>query len=286
MAKNEQYRYSRFLDDSFDPKNPIVVIAGKDQYPVKLIQSIRQFNLPVRLIAFEGETCPKLFNSFPENDRVLIKVGQLGKLLKAVKDFQAAYAIMAGQITPKRLFKGLSLDFKAIRILMSLKEKNAETIFGAIAKEIEALGVKQLDARAFLDNEIGEHGIMTGGKLRIQESYLNHGIQVTRELARLNIGQGAVVRNGTVLAAEAFEGTDKMLDRAGEFAANNTLFVKTSKLKQDFRFDVPVFGLKTIQKMIDNKIDIVALEADKVIILDKENVLELAKKNKIQIIGF
>ena len=127
---------------------------------------------------------------------------------------------------------------------------------------------------------------MTGGRMRASEFYLNHGITIAKEIARLDVGQGVVVRNGVVLAAEAFEGTDHMLKRAGEFGGKNAIFVKTVKDKQDYRFDVPVFGLRTVETMIESGIKTAALEAGKVIVLDKLRVIEEAKRNKIQIIGY
>ena len=93
--------------------------------------------------------------------------------------------------------------------------RNAETIFGAIAKEIEDLGITLLDARAFLDGHLAASGCMTGRSFPIERDYIDHGIHIARECARLDIGQGCVVRKGTVLAVEAFEGTDEMIRRAG-----------------------------------------------------------------------
>jgi DUF1009 family protein len=127
---------------------------------------------------------------------------------------------------------------------------------------------------------------MAGPKLPTDEEYLQHGITIAREIARLDIGQGCVVRKGTVLAVEAFEGTDDMLRRAGTFKTDETLFVKTVKARQDFRFDVPVFGLRTLQTMKEAGIAAAALEADKVIILEKPAVLKQAKALGIALHGF
>ena len=152
----------------FDPKYPIAIIAGQEQYPQVLVDSIRRYQLPVRLIAFEEETSPKLMESFPPQDRALLKVGEVGKMLKAL---QAGYVLMAGQITSKRLFKGIHPDLKALSFLLKLKERNAMTLFGTIVTEIEALSIRVLDARACLDERLANEGVMTGGKLKIPLSH-------------------------------------------------------------------------------------------------------------------
>jgi DUF1009 family protein len=185
----------------------------------------RTSGIALKLVAFEEETRPDLVASFAEADRRTLLVGQVGKMLTALREFGAGYAIMAGQITPRRLFKGLHPDLKAVRILASLKRRNAETIFGAIASEIDDLGVTLLDARSFMDAHLASPGCMTGRTFSIDPEYLEHGIHIARESARLDIGQGCVVRKGTVLAVEAFEGTDEMLRRAGAFKTDEALFV-------------------------------------------------------------
>ncbi|KXU36539.1 hypothetical protein AXK11_04085 [Cephaloticoccus primus] len=277
---------SAFLPRDFDPSRPLGLIAGKGQYPLLVAQAARDSGVPVRLIAFEGETSAELLALFPENERETILVGQLGKLLKTLTRFGCGSALMAGQITPRRLFKGLHPDFKAAQLLFSLKRRNAETIFGAIAAEIEKLGIAMLDARSFLDAHLPTAGNMTGGKFPIPDEYLAHGIAIARECARLDIGQGCVVRKGTVLAVEAFEGTDEMLRRAGQFKTEDALFVKTVKPAQDYRFDVPCFGLHTLDVMREAGIHAAALKSGSVILLDKPAILTRAHDWKIALLGF
>lgn len=277
---------SAFLPKDFDARRPVALIAGQGRYPVLVAEAVRRAGAPLRLVAFDEETPPELVASFPEKDRRTLLVGQLGKMLKALREFDAGYALMAGQITPRRLFKGLHPDLKATQILLTLKRRNAETIFGAIAQEIAALGITLLDARAFLDDQLASAGCMTGRKFPIERDYLDHGIHIAREAARLDIGQGCVVRKGTVLAVEAFEGTDEMLRRAGTFKTDEALFVKTVKARQDFRFDVPCFGLRTLEAMREAKLAAAALEADKVIMLDKAAVITQARSWGIDLLGF
>ncbi|HEY0947374.1 MAG TPA: UDP-2,3-diacylglucosamine diphosphatase LpxI [Opitutaceae bacterium] len=276
---------SAFLPAHFDPQKPVALIAGQGIYPVLVAAAVRRAGVPLKLIAFDEETRPDLYASFADSDRRILLVGQLGKMLNALEDFGAGAAIMAGQITPRRLFKGLHPDLKATRILFSLKKRNAETIFGAIAAEIEKLGITLLDARSFIDEQLASPGCMTGRKFPIEEDYVAHGVQIARECARLDIGQGCVVRKGTVLAVEAFEGTDEMIRRAGGFKTDGALFVKTVKAHQDYRFDVPCFGQRTLETMREAGIAAAALEAGRVIMLDKPAVIAQAKSWGIHLLG-
>lgn len=276
---------SRFLPDDFDSQ-PIGLIAGKGLYPILMAERIRAARIPLRVISFLGETEQSLIDSIPKNEHIQIKVGQLGKLLKSLKQLECRYAVMAGQITPKRLFHGLHPDLKALAILNSLKIKNAETIFGAIAAEIEAIDIKMLDARSFLDDQLASVGLMTAGKIQAPQEFITHGIQIAKGITELDVGQGAVVRKGTVLAVEAYEGTDPMLARAGSFKTDGLIFVKTVKRQQDYRFDVPVFGERTLEVMHEAGIQTAALEVGRVIMLDKAALLEKASKLKIELIGY
>ena len=276
---------SRFLPENFDASRRLALIAGQGQYPILLAKRARQAGISLRLIELGGETAPELISSFSDDERSAVKVGQVGKLLKELKRFDAGYAVMAGQVTPGKLFKGLHPDLKAIRMLAGLDRKNAETIFGAIGDEIEKVGVHLLDARVFMDEDLAEEGVMVKGKEKIAPEHLNHGIEIARENARLDVGQGVVVSRGTVLAVEAFEGTNAMLERAGKFGAKNCLFVKLGKPKQDTRFDVPVFGTQTLQAMQDANIGNVALESGSVLLLDKHQVLKESRNLGIGIAG-
>jgi len=277
---------SQFLPKNFDPNGVLVLIAGQGSYPLILAKKAIASGVAVRLIELGGETSEELVNQFSLENRASVKVGQVGKLIKELTKFQANYAVMAGQVTPGKLFRGMHPDLKAIRMLSKLKRKNAETIFGAIGDEIENAGVRLLDARIYMDDELANLGVMVKGKEKIKTEFSLHGIEIAKENARLDVGQGVVVSQGTVLAVEAFEGTNSMLLRAGSFKAKNCLFIKISKPNQDYRFDVPVFGLKTLDSLKDAGIGNAILESGSVIMLEKDTVLEKAKKLVIGISGF
>ena len=128
---------SRFLPKDFDASLPLALIAGQGDYPKLLAQRAKNAGVLIRLIELGDETSPELVASFPQDQKVKVKVGQVGKLLKELKKFGAGYAVMAGQVTPGKLFKGMHPDLKAIRMLAGLQRRNAETIFGAIGDEID-----------------------------------------------------------------------------------------------------------------------------------------------------
>ena len=286
MSVAAENMISKFLPEDFDPTKGLTLIAGRGTYPILVAQNARAAGVPVKLVAFKDETLPDLWDSFDEEDRRMIVVGQLGKMFKSIKTLGCGYTLMAGQIRPKKLFKGLKPDLKAITMLATLKVRNADTVFGGIVGEIQKMGIQQLDARAFIDSEMASQGLMTKTKIEADRDHIIHGIKTAKGIAEMEIGQAVVVSKGTTLAVEAFEGTDPMLRRVAAFEANTMVFVKTVKKKQNYQFDVPCFGTKTIELLKEAKIKTVALETDSTIIIEKEKTLKMAKKAGISILGY
>ncbi|MDR0444969.1 MAG: UDP-2,3-diacylglucosamine diphosphatase LpxI [Puniceicoccales bacterium] len=284
---NDNYRSSLHLQrqDSPFPKS-IALLAGNGHYPQLCAQRMKALGIDIHLLALDEMIDENFFTSFPFQSRTQIHIGHIGKILKTLKKTQVSHAITAGQIQPQKLFNGLHPDLKAFWLLRKLRQKNAATIFGAISEEIEAMGIQVLDARSFMDEDLAEEGSMTRSAWKLPSHVLEQGIHITREIAKLDIGQGIVLHNGTVLCVEGFDGTDAMLQYAGRFHVHPKLFVKTSKLNQDFRFDVPVFGIKTLEYMYQNGVEYAVLEAGKTLILDKKNVLAQADDWHIHIYGY
>ena len=232
-------------------------------------------------VAFENETDPALAALVDEI--VWIKVGQLSKMIRAFADRQITRCVMLGQIAPKNLFD-LRPDLRAVGLLLRLKEKNAHTIFGAIADELKKEGVELIEATPWLEPLMPGPGFQLGGKLTPeQEGDVQFGFRIAKEVSRLEIGQMVVVKNGTVLAVEGFEGTDRCLARGGELAGKDggAVAVKVSKERHDMRFDVPCIGAKTIETCVAAKISVLALEAGKALVLEQEAVEALARKHRI-----
>ena len=277
---------SRFLPPGFDPARPVAIIAGKGRYPALLAEAARARGAQVRLVSFEEETDPALIASFAPSDHRAVPVGKLGVLLESLQALGASGAVMAGQVTPRKLFSGMVPDLKLIALMASLKARNAETIFGAISAEIEKVGTRMLDARVFLDDHLATKGCMTGWSSGVSDEELGFGVRMAREMARLDVGQAVVTAKGTVIAVEAFEGTDHMLRRCAQTGGKEMLLTKASKHTQDWRFDVPCFGLKTLESMAEGGVKKAALEIDGVILIDKPAVIARAKELGIDLLGF
>ena len=191
--------------------------------------------------------------------------------------------MMVGQIAPKNLYD-LRPDLRAMGLLLKLKEKNAHTIFAAIADELHKDGVELVEAVPWLKPLMPAAGFHLGPRLNdAQRADVEFGYRIAKEISRLEIGQIAVVRNGTVLAVEAFEGTDKCLQRGGELAGKDggAVAVKVAKVNHDMRFDIPCIGPQTLQTCAAARISVLALEAGRAQLLEQETCEPLAKENRI-----
>ena len=206
-------------------------------------------------------------------------------MLAAARKSRAHYAMMAGQIAPKNLFD-LRPDFKALLLLAKIKRRNAETLFGEIANQLALIDVKLLDATTFLDYHMASPGHIAGPKLRQRDiDDINYGYEIARETSRLDIGQTVVVRHGTVLAVEAFEGTNECIRRGGALGKQEAVMVKVTKPNQDMRFDVPVIGEATIEVAKEAQLKIIAVEAGRTILLDRNAVAAAATAAGITLYG-
>jgi DUF1009 family protein len=221
------------------------IIAGNGLYPRLLADSARKAGVKkIVAAAFTGETDPALEQHVDLID--WMRIGQLNRLLKLFRAHDIHHAIMAGQIAPKNLFD-LHPDWKALLLLGKLKERNAESIFAAIADELAKIDVELLPATTFLEDLLAHSGLVVGAKLSGQEEEdVELGWKTAKEIARLDIGQTVIVKNGTIVAVEALEGTNETIKRGGTLARDGAVMVKVAKPNQDMRFDVPVIGVETI----------------------------------------
>ncbi len=192
---------------------------------------------------------------------------------------------MAGQIAPKNLFD-LHPDWKALLVLSKLKQRNAESIFAAIADELAKVDVDLLPATTFLEDSLARAGLIAGQKLsRREEEDVDFGWKIATGIARFDIGQTVIVKNGTVLAVEAFEGTNDAIKRGGALAHKGAVMIKVAKPNQDMRFDVPVIGVETLRVASEARLRAIAMEAGKTLLLERDAIIDLANRSKISILA-
>ena len=264
--------------------DPLGIIAGNRSLPLELARHARLAGVPrLVAVAFEGETDPALASLV--DDIIWVKVGQLSKMIAAFTDRSVKQCVMVGQIAPKNLFD-VRPDLRAMGLLFRLKEKNAHTIFGAIGEELKKDGVDLVEATPWLKPLMPGAGFVLGPKLSAAESAdiaFGHGI--AKVVSRLEIGQTVVVKDGTVLAVEGFEGTDKCLARGGELAGKDggAVAVKVAKLNHDMRFDIPCIGPQTLETCAAGRIRALAVEAGKTLLLEQAACARIAADGRLTI---
>ena len=259
------------------------LIAGRGIYPLEWIAGARRSGVKrIVAIAFENETDPLLAQLV---DAITwIRVGQLGLLLKTFQKAGVTQVVMAGQIRPGNLFN-LKPDIKALLLLAKLKKRNAESIFTAIAQELNKNGITLLPATQFLEDCLAPQAWSVGPKIKMRLlEDARYAFALAKQISALDIGQTVIVKNGTVLAVEAFEGTNEAIKRAGALA-KEAVAVKVSKPNQDFRFDVPVIGTKTLEVAANANLVAIGIEAEKTLLLEKEKIIELADKYNITLLS-
>ncbi|MGA3171938.1 MAG: UDP-2,3-diacylglucosamine diphosphatase LpxI [Chthoniobacteraceae bacterium] len=264
---------------------PLGLIAGNNAYPLIFAREARRAGVRrIVAAAFTGETDPALAGLVDEIE--WMRVGQLGRMIGYLKGKGVREAVMAGQIHPGNLFN-LRPDLKALMLLGKLRTRNAETIFGAIAGELAKAGVTLLEATTHMEKYLAAHGVMAGPALsRREEEDVRYGFEIAKEVSGLDIGQTVILKHGTVLAVEAFEGTNEAIKRGGGLGRKDAVMVKVSKPRQDLRFDVPVIGLQTIKAAADARVRVVAIEAGKTLLLEREAMTEEAGRRGVTIAGY
>ena len=266
------------------PLQILGIIAGNGVYPRLLADAARKAGVKKIVAAgFTGETDPALARHVDLFE--WMHVGQLNRLLKFFRAQNIHHAIMAGQIAPKNLFD-LRPDLKALLLLGKVKQRNAESIFAAVADELAKIDVDLLPATTFLEDSLAPSGLVAGAKLsRQEEEDVDLGWKTAKEIARLDIGQTVIVKNGTVVAVEAFEGTNEAIKRGGALAREGAIMIKVAKPNQDMRFDVPVIGVETIRIAAEARLRVIAVEARKTLLLERDAITDLANRSQISIVA-
>ncbi len=262
------------------------LIAGNGQFPLVLARALRQGGHRIVAAAFEGEADRQIEQLADTTEWV--GVAQLNKLIKVFTSRGISRAFMAGGITPGKLFTNLAFDLRGLAFAARVKIRNAETIFGGVVAEFQKDGVELLDARPFLGDAVPSPGCLTGKPPTDgQQEDIAYGLRIAKAVSALDIGQTVVVKRGTVLAVEGFEGTDECIRRGGALGGDKggAVVVKVSKPNHDFRFDIPCVGPRTIESCVAGRIAVLATEAGRSLLLGRAEVIAAAEQHDIRLVA-
>ncbi len=261
------------------------LIAGEGQFPFLVAKAARSQKIPIVAFAIKGVTPPAL-EQYAEKT-FWLELGQFDTMVGLFHEHQLSHAVMAGRVPHAALFQNIQFDERSKRILMALQDKKANSILGVITAELEREKIQVLDSSLFLKPCMPAAGLLTPERQLTaeEEKDVRFGFPIARDVARLDIGQTIVVKNQIVVAVEGIEGTDKAIERGGELGGLGTVVIKVSKPQQDFRFDIPTVGLRTIKYMEKAGASALAISAGETLLFDRDESLALAKRANIAIVA-
>ncbi len=264
--------------------NTIGIIAGGGQFPLLFIEAAHKAGRRVVVVAHKGETDEKV--ALAADAVCWVKLGQLGKLISFFKAEGVGETVFLGTITKTKIFRDILPDLKGISLWNKIDRKQDDAILRAIANALEAEGIMVLESTLYLRHLLFPTGVITKKKLtEKQRRDIEFGWHNARAIGKLDIGQCVVIRNCTVLAVEAIDGTDATILRGGALAKEKAVVVKVRKPGQDFRFDLPATGLTTIRSLQSVRGAVLAVEAGQSLLFDKELMIEEANKAGIVVVG-
>ncbi len=262
----------------------IGVIAGNGRFPIIFADNARKMGLQVSAVAHEGETDPELEQHV---DRIhWVKIGQLNKLINAFKADGVRTVVMLGGIKKTHVYSHARPDFRVLALATKLVLWKDDDILRALAAELERDGITICESTFGLEGILVTEGTLTSRQPTKKEWLdIRYGWDVAKETGRLDIGQCVVIKDRVVVAVEAVEGTDEAIKRGGALAKDGAVVVKRSKPQQDLRFDLPAVGPQTIEVMRSVKASVLAVEAGRSVMLDREQLIHRAEEAGISVIG-
>jgi DUF1009 family protein len=263
---------------------PLGLIAGNGRFPLLAAAGARRAGRRVVGLAIREEADPGIEGAVDEVH--WIGLGQLGRAIEILHEAGAREALMAGQVKHRQIFSGVVPDLKLVGVLARLALQNTDSLIGGIADALAREGITLLPSVAFLGDQLAVSGAMTRrAPGRDERRDVDYGEKVARALAGLDLGQTAVVKGRAAVALEAMEGTDEVIRRAGRLAGRGTVVVKVSKPDQDMRFDVPVVGVGTVDAMSEVGAVVLAVDAERTLMIDKPALLARAEEYRIAVWG-
>lgn len=272
-------------------KEKLGIIAGEGKFPINIAKEAYQKGVEVYVICAKNNASEKDFTPYAKKTTT-IKLGQMSSAIKFFKENAVSKAVMAGRVQHVNIFSVMP-DLRTAKVLAKIKDMRAETILGAAVAEFKKEGIEFISSSSFMEKCLAQKGVLTKRAPSQEENgSIELGLKISKTMAGLDVGLTCVLCDRAVLALEAMEGTDNCIKRAGEIYASapigkggSIVVVKVARPKQDDRYDLPVIGKGTIRAMIQAKAQVLAIEAEKTIVLDIEEVIALADKNNICIIA-
>jgi len=270
------------MDENATPR--LGLIAGNGVFPVLVARGAREAGVEVVAVAHQGETDPTLAAEVASC--TWVRVGELGKIIKTFKQSGIDRAVMAGGIKKARLFRGFRPDLRGAAFLARMRTLHDDKLLRGIADELHFEGIEVVSATELLPRLVPAPGPLTRrGPSARRRADVEFGLAVAKAIGAFEVGQTVVVKDGLVLAVEAVEGTDAAIRRGGELGRGDAVVVKVSKPGQDLRFDVPAVGPETIRLMAEVGAAVLAIEAGRTIVLDRERVVAEAERAGIAILA-
>lgn len=267
-----------------EKQESIAVIAGGGPFPILVAKAAKDQGCRVVAVAHEGETDPALADHV--DDMVWIRLGQMGRLIRHLKQFGVEKALMAGTIAKPRMFGHVRPDLKGLTMMSRMAIFHDDGILRAVSRELLKNDIHVVSSTRFLPDLIASPGVLTRRRpTREEMTDVRFGWGMAKELGRLDIGQCLVVRKKTVVAVEAMEGTDETIRRGGAIARQKAVVVKVSKPGQDLRFDVPSVGLETVRVMAEVRASVLAVEAGKTLLFDRNEMVPFAEREGISVLS-
>jgi len=261
------------------------LIAGNGRFPFLVLEAARASGRPMLVAAIREEADPGL--ECLASGFYWIGLGELSRLIEILKSEGITHAVMAGQVKHSQIFSSIRPDWRLLKLLLSLPQKNTDALIGGVARVLAEEGITLLDSTTFLKPLLAGEGVLSRRGPNAEEAAnIEYGLRVARELARLDIGQTVVIAERACVAAEAMEGTDAVILRAASLSRGRPLtVVKVARPGQDMRFDVPVIGPGTMETMRQAGATALSVEAGRTLLLEREELLRLANEFGIAIVG-
>ncbi len=262
------------------------LIAGNGRFPILALQTARELGHEVVAIGIKEEASPEIESLAGRCH--WISLGQLSKLIEILHEEEISEVIMAGQVKHASIFSAIQPDWRLVKLLASLPAKNTDALIGGVGKVLEDEGIRLVDSTSLLKPLLADDGVMTRRKpTREEQRDIVYGRRIANALAGFDVGQSVVVSDRACIAVEAMEGTDETLRRAAALANGRPLrLIKVSRRRRHLLFDVPVAGLHTIAVMRETGATLLAVDAGRTLLLDREEMLQEADRAKIAIVGY